>query len=951
VWHVLFSFDDTDKLKEFALNKLHLSEENAVEFSKIRLQQGYATISLSAIKKILPYLKKGILYSHAVYLANLSKVFGESKISNELVDSFIKLIEEIKKENEIEKSLNIVVNELIKSQLNSEFRYRIEDNRELDNSEKTLIEQKLIEIVGLRDWNKKVESEKLFAKNYCETYFKEFLKKPFNGKKDELFLTVPSFYERIFNHLKETYGIDESRKKYLWHPSEQETYPNAKEVEVGVGFTVKQLGNPQPISNGFKNPMALKTMHKLKQLINYLLVVGKIDEDTKIVVEIARELNDANKRKAIEKWQRDREKENESFKKRIDEINSSCNTNYNREDKTLLNKVRLWEEQNQQCLYTGKTIGLSDLFNGNKFDFEHTIPASMSFDNELKNLTIADSAYNREIKMKQIPFDLPNYENDALGYTAIKPRLQFLFDKVDDLEKLHDDWKFKTKFASTKEIKDATIQRRHLIKMDLDYWRKKLDTFTCEEYKAVWRNSQLRDTQIITKYALPYLKTIFKRAEVQKGSTTATFREIYQIQPRLEKKDRSKHSHHAIDAAVLTLIPAAPIRDKILLAYNEQRDNHTGIVYHEKPRFWKDFNAGHILSIEDDVLINNQSQNKQLTHTKKNIRKRGKQQFVKVKDANGKWHYKLDENGLKIPLIADGDSIRGQLHKESFFGAIKLGGDLTLVERYPISTFTSINDCKHIVDKKVREIVTETLEQRMANGESFDNAKLEPISFPSGKAVIKKVRCKVAAGRGYLTPEKALVINTHDFINKKKNHDYKHVMYAQNEENTLCLYYEKQNGTNTERAFKIIGLFELSKLNLNSFGAIKNEPFYNSIEIGKGEKKQTIPLNHILTVGTKVIFYKEHIEELYDLNSSKELLRRIFRVYKFNEPAPSTVYIYFQNHLEARSNDTLGNGDKEVVFDQYQSRIFLNASKFKCAIEDKHFEIMPDGEIIWLKHD
>jgi hypothetical protein len=33
--------------------------------------------------------------------------------------------------------------------------------------------------------------------------------------------------------------------------------------------------------------------------------------------------------------------------------------------------------------------------------------------------------------------------------------------------------------------------------------------------------------------------------------------------------------------------------------------------------------------------------------------------------------YKLDESGKKIPIIAKGDTIRGQLHKETFFAAIK----------------------------------------------------------------------------------------------------------------------------------------------------------------------------------------------------------------------------------------------------------------------------------------
>jgi CRISPR-associated endonuclease Csn1 len=48
-------------------------------------------------------------------------------------------------------------------------------------------------------------------------------------------------------------------------------------------------------------------------------------------------------------------------------------------------KYRLWREQNCRCIYTGKVIKLTDLFNNNTIDFEHTIPRSKSFDNSLAN--------------------------------------------------------------------------------------------------------------------------------------------------------------------------------------------------------------------------------------------------------------------------------------------------------------------------------------------------------------------------------------------------------------------------------------------------------------------------------------------------------------------------------------------------------------------------------------
>lgn len=942
IWHILFTFDDKGKLSSFANEKLGLSKDNAEKFSNIKLQQGYATLSLSAIKKILPYLHQGFIYSHAVYLANLHKVLGQKHVTLDQAKNFSMALRDIFAENKNERLLITCVNNLISDQLNSGIRYGMEANYQLDDDDKTDILKKLKETFGERTWSeRKTEEQRKYDQDFVSERYLAFLRKPITAKKEDLFVKPPKLHDRIFRYLQDRYSIPEENRKYLWHPSEQETYAPAKEKN-----GVLQLGSPQPISRGFKNPMALKTLHKLRNLLNYLLQSGKIDEDTRVVIEIARELNDANKRKAIEKWQRERERENNGFKNSIQEIAKKYNFDIDINNKSILDKYRLWVEQNRMCLYTGAIIMCSDLFNGEKYDFEHTIPASLSFDNELKNLTLADGLYNRQIKGNKIPTQLPNYDKDVTidgkVYSPILPRLEFMIKKVEELNNSFEEWKNKAKFASSKEIKDACIQRKHFIKFDLDYWQKKLDTFRIKEFKAGWRNSQLRDTQIVTKYALPYLKTVFHRVEVEKGAVTAVFREIYKIQPKKDKKNRSKNSHHAIDAAVLTLIPPASIRDKILERYNELKDQNHKATYHEPVKDWKNFHPQYIFSIEDDVLINFQSRQRTLVQSNKKLRRRGKLQFVKEKSNNGKFQYKVDENGNRILLKAKGDTIRGQLHKESFFGTIKLNSDKYLVERYPISLFTSINDCKHIIDDKVRVIVREALEKRMSEGISFDKAKLEPIPFPNGNEVIRKVRCKVAAGRGYLTPEKALEVRRHTFLSK---HDYKSFAYAQNEENTLCLLYQNTNDS-SDKAFRIVGLFELAQLKLRNIQDISKERFYSSVELGKGKNKREVNINFIITVGIKVIPYRDNLEELKEL-SKTELLRRVFRVYKFNEPAPSTVYIYLQNHIEARSNDELGNGDKDINFDKYQPRIFLSSSKFNCAIEGRDFDVSLDGVINW----
>lgn len=51
VWHVLFSFDDEQKLREWARNNLQLSDTDVEKFADIRPPQGYAMLSLNAIDK------------------------------------------------------------------------------------------------------------------------------------------------------------------------------------------------------------------------------------------------------------------------------------------------------------------------------------------------------------------------------------------------------------------------------------------------------------------------------------------------------------------------------------------------------------------------------------------------------------------------------------------------------------------------------------------------------------------------------------------------------------------------------------------------------------------------------------------------------------------------------------------------------------------------------------
>ncbi|UFH34986.1 type II CRISPR RNA-guided endonuclease Cas9 [Flavobacterium acetivorans] len=1014
IWHVLNTFDGQENLQKFALEKLNLDEEKATKFSKIKLNQGYATLSLSAIKKVLPFLQKGFLYSHAIYLANLYKVLGSEEITEGLSLYFADEVDKIIRNNKDQKTLNDIVNNLIQTELNEEHRYSIEVDRGLDSSELKRINNKIIEVIGEKTWNDFENDRKLETTNYIYNKFKEFLRKSVLSKKN-IFVEQPRLHNQIFEFLQDTYDIPLERKKYLWHPSEQENYAAASEYQEYKikdnsifltenkiqqflqrnpnaeyqGRSLKLLGSPEPISKGFKNPMALKSLQKLKQLLNYLLQTDKINDDTRVVIEIARELNDANKRKAIERWNNEREKENEVFRKKIREINEECKTTFDENDKTLLKKIRLWEEQARKCLYTGKTINSSDIFNGSYYDIEHTVPASISFDSELKNLTLTDTNFNRIVKGKLFPTQLSNYNTEAIingkSYNPIIKNIEIIFGKrtvtikkikgkevesvewkkIEELQNSYDEWKKKASYASTKDVKDACIQRYHMIKFDLDYLKSKLHTFTLEEYKSGWKNSQLRDTQIITKYALPYLKTVFKKVAVEKAEVVNCFKEIYEIKLPFAKKNRNVHSHHAIDAAILTLIPPYYERDKILQKYNDEKDRKTGKIYHEKPKDWENFSASKVLFIEKEILINNLSENKTSLSTYKKVRKKGKIVYLKYKDNLGEWHDRLDKNGKKTPKIAKGDTIRGQLHGESLYGAIKqplrdqdnkilfdenkkmilqdetfvvIRKDLIYKKDANSPGFKTLEEVeKIIVDNALFEMI-----KKQVNESDFKTALANGVWMfdKKGNIVnkIRRIRCKETIK--YST---AVKIHTHSY---KSDKTYKLQTLAKNGENTLCLFYKNEKA----KVMNILSIGHVAALKIKNEKEYFGIPLYNQIETGKGKSKSTIPLYAILKSGQKVLFYKESIEELKELMREKKhkqlLSDRMYKIYQFEGDGR----IKFKHHLAAGVDTDLKKENKEYAyFDVSEKPVFLRLrqANWSFAIEGIDFEMELDGSIVF----
>ena len=972
IWHILFSFEDEESLIEFLTNSLDLAEDKIKELTTLfnAFPVGYANLSLKAINNILPFLREGIIYSESVILAKIPAIIGEKLFEDNKTDILREIqnkVEEIRNQ----KTIVTIVNNLIFKYyaLDYDQRYGWKNTAYiLDESDIKDIEVASQEHFGEKSWSK-------FDLNFKQSVLSDVkvLYQDFFASYKRVHIPQPHLVNSVKEFLSEDFDATDYALSKMYHPSQIDIYPKKE----GQQFLLS------PKTAAFKNPMAFKTLYKLKDVFNHLIEKGIIDNETIIVVEIARELNDSNKRWAIEKYQRDREAENIEFANAISELikdpeftgvadpNSDSDTdkfrlwleqienteeiskevqNINKNKQLSVSqkdvqKYRLWKEQNCICLYTGRVINLTDLFDANKVDFEHTIPRSKSFDNSLANLTVCYANYNRNIKKNMMPTELPNYSLDWNGYSAIMPRLAAWEKKLISLKNQIETQKRNSRQAIDKESKDTAIRLRHVLQMQYDYWKNKVDRFSQTEISQGFVNSQLTDTQIITKYAFHYLKTVFNKVDVIKGSNTAEFRRIFGIQTKDEIKDRGVHSHHAIDAAVLTLIPSSKRREEILKKSYVYEESNFGKQYHEKP--FSGFHQSMIEDIKKKILINNIPEKDQvLTPGRKIVRKRGKIEWI--------------DKPNRIPKIAQGDSIRGELHLQTYYGKIKVaakdenGGlnrdekgnvlynqvegkdEIWMVIRKPIDKVNFSSDI--IVDGHLCAFLNKQLQ---------DGVKQNDLVDFQGKK-LRHLRCRVKAARGFMNPDNVTVVKEHTY---KSDKDYKNYIYADSGENYLFGLYENEKG----RDMKSINKFEAA-LYLKNIGRPEHKGELFSQKEPVLIRNEESRLIHVFEVGQKVIFYNS-LEELREIeNDVQALSERLYFIKRLHQA--SVGNIMFQHHLEARSDEELAKAfPKEIFksagkdgFSKFQTdfvapRILFKPTKPNFIIEGKDFEMTLDSKI------
>lgn len=801
IWHVLFFYDDEEKLKEFATNRLQLDEESAEKFSRISLPTNYAALSLKAIRKILPYMKDyGLVYSQAVFLGNLSRV----------LPYYIWGVKEMR-EAAIESIIQTIIS-----------------------------------------YDKRWESRTI---EQC-----------------------------VKDTIKEKYQVGDPSLKMLYHPSMIDLYPHAQPTDDGTF----QLGSPRISS--IRNPMAMRSLFRLRKVLNLLLKEKKIDEDTIVHIEFSRDLNDANRRKAIQRFQRKNEKLRNTYKERIEEYGYK-----NISDRDIL-KYQLWEEQSHKCIYTNEEIGLADFLGQDpKYDIEHTIPRSAGGDSTKENLTLCNSEYNRKEKKTKLPSELPAHEEILQRIAGWKEKYEELDKRIRKLKGLR---------PNTKEEKDKNIVDRHYLSLQRDYWKGKYYRFTMTNVPEGFSRRQGTDNSVISRYARLYLKSVFKQVYIVKGIATSDFRKIWGIQEEYTKKERINHVHHCIDAITIACIGKGEYEK--LAKYYHQDEEHEwfGLAKAQFKKPWPSF-VNDIKNIQNELLIAHYSKDNMPKHTQRR------------------------DGALKI----QGDTARASLHNATYYGAIKREGKIKYVVRKSIDKIDEKN-IKDIVDDAVRKKIEDA---KVLHG-NLKKAIEATIWMNEEKRIpIRKVR--IFTG-----------ITRHIHIKQQRDlsrYEYKRQFHVQNDRNyMMAIYIGKDNKGREQRDFELVNSIDAARFYKKSNDCCDGIVPSQSIKHG-------FPLSYILKIGTMVLFYENFPEEIWELDQAN-LVKRLYKITGLSSLVVQQKYKYgtieLVHHQDARpSSDIIKKNGEFKAANEFRSGIKMYHTQIKALIQGFDFEINDLGEIRRLR--
>lgn len=267
------------------------------------------------------------------------------------------------------------------------------------------------------------------------------------------------------------------------------------------------------------NPVVAKSVRQAIKIVN--AAIKEYGDFDNIVIEMARETNEDDEKKAIQKIQKaNKDEKDAAMLKAANQYNGRAELPHSvfHGHKQLATKIRLWHQQGERCLYTGKTISIHDLINNpNQFEIDHILPLSITFDDSLANKVLVYATANQE-KGQRTPYQA--------------------------LDSMDDAWSFRELKAFVRESKSLSNKKKEYLLTEEDISR-----FDVRK-KFIERN--LVDTRYASRVVLNALQEHFRahkidtKVSVVRGQFTSQLRRHWGIE-----KTRDTYHHHAVDALII----------------------------------------------------------------------------------------------------------------------------------------------------------------------------------------------------------------------------------------------------------------------------------------------------------------------------------------------------------------------------------------------------------------
>ena len=282
------------------------------------------------------------------------------------------------------------------------------------------------------------------------------------------------------------------------------------------------------ITEEIYNPVVRRSVSIAIKVLNALIKkYGSFDQ---VVIEMPRDRNSEEEKKRIKDDQKKNEKELSGILKKInDEYGIVISDGDFRNHKQLRMKLKLWNEQGGICLYSGKSIDIDDLIHEpSKFEIDHIIPRSISFDDSRANKVLVYGIENQK-KGNQTPKEYLSSVNRDWDFDEFMSYVLSQKNKKDPITKVP--------FFSKRKVENLLFS----------------ESLTKYEVIKGFVNRNINDTRYASRELLNCLQSYFRahgaqtKIKVIRGSFTHQMRNCF----KLEKNREESYNHHAVDAMLI----------------------------------------------------------------------------------------------------------------------------------------------------------------------------------------------------------------------------------------------------------------------------------------------------------------------------------------------------------------------------------------------------------------